>query len=84
MSYITPETTGNLPDYLSPSAGLEFADAPKGLAAVSKVPAAGWGHILAYLALCETSAPGGCGFQGRLWLRGTRPRPDCEDGQTCT
>eukprot|EP00972_Heterocapsa_arctica_P110428 16257210-Heterocapsa_arctica.AAC.1 len=66
MSYITPEITGKLPDYLSPSAGLKFADVPKDLAAISKVPAAGWGHILVYLALCETSAPGDSGFQGRL------------------
>ena len=29
--------------YLSPSAGLKFADVPNGLAAISKVPAAGQG-----------------------------------------
>ena len=28
---------------------------PNGLAAISKVPAAGWGQILAYMAFCETS-----------------------------
>ena len=28
---------------------------PNGLAAVSKVPAAGWGQILAYMAFCEVS-----------------------------
>ncbi|CAK9099696.1 Caroteno-chlorophyll a-c-binding protein (Fragment), partial [Durusdinium trenchii] len=49
MGYITPEITGKLPGYLSPSAGLKFADVPNGLAAVSKVPAAGWGQILAYM-----------------------------------
>ena len=42
MAYITPELTGKLPGYLSPSAGLKFADIPKGLGATSKVPAAGW------------------------------------------
>merc|ERR1711981_178546 len=39
MGYITPEITGKLPGYLSPSAGLKFADVPNGLAAISKVPA---------------------------------------------
>eukprot|EP00438_Fugacium_kawagutii_P030860 Skav215434 [mRNA] locus=scaffold745:262052:262802:- [translate_table: standard] len=43
------------PGYLSPSAGLKFADVPNGLAAISKVPAAGWGQILAYMAFCEVS-----------------------------
>ncbi|CAK9091890.1 unnamed protein product [Durusdinium trenchii] len=55
MGYITPEITGKLPGYLSPSAGLKFADVPNGLAAISKVPAAGWGQILAYMAFCEVS-----------------------------
>ena len=30
--------TGKFPGYLSPSAGLKFADVPNGLAALSKVP----------------------------------------------
>merc|ERR1712064_250780 len=55
MGYITPEITGKLPGYLSPSAGLKFADVPNGLAAISKVPAAGWGQIVAYAAFCELS-----------------------------
>merc|ERR1719263_2622538 len=55
MGYITPEITGKLPGYLSPSAGLKFADIPNGLAAISKVPAAGWAQIVAYGAFCETS-----------------------------
>merc|ERR1712060_755635 len=33
--------------YITPSAGLKFADIPNGLAAISKVPAAGWGQIVA-------------------------------------
>jgi hypothetical protein len=55
MGYITPEITGKLPGYLSPSMGLKFADVPNGLAAISKVPAAGWAQILAYMAYCEVS-----------------------------
>merc|ERR1711948_63733 len=55
MGYITPEITGKLPGFLSPSTGLKFADIPNGLAAISKVPAAGWGQIVAYGAFCELS-----------------------------
>merc|ERR1712224_1150396 len=55
MGYITPEITGKLPGYLSPSAGLKFADIPNVLGAISKVPAAGWGQIVAYGAFCELS-----------------------------
>merc|ERR1712060_939398 len=43
------------PGYLSPSAGLKFADIPNGLGAISKVPAAGWAQIVAYGAFCELS-----------------------------
>ena len=55
MLFDGPRITGKLPGYLSPSAGLKFADVPNGLAAISKVPAAGWGQILAYMAFCEVS-----------------------------
>ena len=55
MGYITPEITGKLPGFLSPSAGLKFADIPNGLGAISKVPAAGWAQIAAYMAFCEVS-----------------------------
>ena len=55
MGYITPEITGKLPGYLSPSAGLKFADIPNGLGAISKVPAEGWAQIVAYGAFCELS-----------------------------
>merc|ERR1712051_892255 len=55
MGYITPEITGKLPGYLSPSAGLKFEDIPNGLGAISKVPAAGWLQIVAYCAFCELS-----------------------------
>ena len=39
----------------TPSAGWKFADVPNGLVAISKVSAAGWGQILAYMAFCEVS-----------------------------
>merc|ERR1711876_49740 len=55
MGYITPEITGKLPGYLSPSQGLQFEDIPNGLGAISKVPAAGWLQILAYFGFCELS-----------------------------
>merc|ERR1711904_84946 len=55
MGYITPEITGKLPGYLSPSGGLKFADIPNGLGAISKVPNAGWAQIVAYCAFCELS-----------------------------
>jgi len=67
MGYITPEITGKLPGYLSPSAGLKFADIPNGLAAISKVPAAGWAQIVAYGAYCELSqdqSPGTAASKG--------------------
>jgi len=70
MGYITPEITGKFPGYLSPSLGLKFEDIPNGLAAVSKVPAAGWMQILAYMSFCEASVdqsagtPGGTGDLG--------------------
>merc|ERR1719210_2089310 len=56
MGYITPELTGKFPGYLSPSLDLKFQDIPNGLAAVSKVPAAGWAQILAYCFYVEVSA----------------------------
>ena len=39
----SPGDHWQIPGYLSPSAGLKFADVPNGLAAISKVPAAGQG-----------------------------------------
>merc|ERR1719346_819230 len=78
MGYITPEITGKFPGYLSPSLGLKFEDIPNGLAAVSKVPGAGWLQIIAYGLYCEAtggfgynsdnqaSAPGDCGWKPPL------------------
>merc|ERR1712107_335176 len=53
MGYITPEITGKLPGYLSPSAGLKFEDIPNGLSAISKVPGLGWSQIFAWCAYAE-------------------------------
>ena len=67
VGYITPEITGKFPGYLSPSAGLKFADIPNGLAAISKVPQAGWGQIILYMAFCEvsqTQEPGTAAYDG--------------------
>merc|ERR1712110_345962 len=55
MGYITPELTGKIPGYLSPSLELKFEDVPNGLAAISKVPGAGWLQIIAYCLFCEAS-----------------------------
>ena len=55
VGYITPELTGKLPGYFPQFAGLMPADTPIGLGTVSKVPAACWGQIVAYCALCELS-----------------------------
>merc|ERR1712038_2028595 len=70
MGYITPELVGKLPGMLSPSKGLSFAEIPNGLGAISKVPALGWGQIVAYCAACEisgmsnrTDAPGDFGWK---------------------
>ncbi|OLP79892.1 Fucoxanthin-chlorophyll a-c binding protein A, chloroplastic [Symbiodinium microadriaticum] len=72
ICYITPEVTGKLPGFLSPSAGLKFADIPNGLAAVSKVPVAGWAQIAVYFGFVEFSGgfddyksgtPGDYGFK---------------------
>merc|ERR1712100_979294 len=58
--------------YITPSAGLKFADIPNGLAAISKVPTAGWAQIAAYFGFVEFSGgfedyksgtPGDYGFK---------------------
>merc|ERR1719424_1848779 len=72
LGYITPEVVGKLPGFLSPSAGLKFSDVPNGLAAISKVPTAGWAQIAAYFGFVEFSGgfddyksgtPGDYGFK---------------------
>merc|ERR1711972_1104265 len=67
MGYITPEVTGKFPGSISPSTDLKFEDIPNGLAALAKVPGAGWAQIIAYCAFCELSqdqSPGSAGSQG--------------------
>merc|ERR1719424_2800831 len=54
MGYITPELVGKFPGEISPSLGVKFADVPNGLAALSKVPGAGWLQIVAYCLYCES------------------------------
>merc|ERR1712061_868809 len=58
MGYITPEITGKFPGYLSPSKDLSFESIPNGLAAISKVPLAGWFQIVLYCLYCEASGLG--------------------------
>ncbi len=57
--YFISEITGKFPGFLDPSTKLAFADIPNGLAAVSKVPAAGWWQMFAYAGFTEIA--GGLG-----------------------
>eukprot|EP00441_Pelagodinium_beii_P005648 CAMPEP_0197703366 /NCGR_PEP_ID=MMETSP1338-20131121/125398_1 /TAXON_ID=43686 ORGANISM="Pelagodinium beii, Strain RCC1491" /NCGR_SAMPLE_ID=MMETSP1338 /ASSEMBLY_ACC=CAM_ASM_000754 /LENGTH=1053 /DNA_ID=CAMNT_0043287261 /DNA_START=110 /DNA_END=3272 /DNA_ORIENTATION=+ len=59
MGYITPEVAGKFPGFISPSENLLFEDVPNGLAAISKVPGAGWTQILLYMGWCEVSRGAG-------------------------
>merc|ERR1712232_1218638 len=54
IGYIVPEYF-KFPGYLSPSLGIQFADVPNGLAALSKVPLAGIAQIVVFAGLIETS-----------------------------
>jgi len=47
IGYIVPEYF-KFPGFLSPSSSIKFADVPNGLAALSKVPALGWGQIVGF------------------------------------
>merc|ERR1719367_1183296 len=53
LGYIVPESLGKFPGYLSPSLDLKFADVPNGLAALSKVPGAGWLQMVLFVAGVE-------------------------------
>ena len=76
MGYITPEFY-KIPGFLSPSAGLKFADVPNGLKALDVVPTEGWLQIIALGGFYETcvnkpvnpSEPGNYG-RGRLGFTG--------------
>jgi len=52
LGYMVPEGY-RFEGYLSPSEGIQFSDVPHGLAAISKVPAAGWAQILAFAGYIE-------------------------------
>jgi hypothetical protein len=52
VGYIVPEFY-KWPGYLSPSSKLMFKDVPNGLAAMSKVPAAGWAQIIVFAGYME-------------------------------
>merc|ERR1719159_1975051 len=50
--YIVPEYF-KFPGFISPSAGLSFADIPNGMAAISKVPSLGWVQIVFFTGIME-------------------------------
>merc|ERR1711972_275642 len=78
MGYMTPELGLRLPGFLSPSTGLKFTDVPNGLAAISKVPSAGWAQIAAYMAYCEVSqkqAPGTPAYEGNFGFKAIPDSP---------
>merc|ERR1711920_405162 len=85
MGYITPEITGKFPGMISPSSGLSFEDVPNGLAALSKVPGAGWAQIIAYCAFCELSqdqSPGSPGSVGDFgWKLLTSSDPEAKQNK---
>jgi hypothetical protein len=54
IGYIAPEYF-RFPGYLSPSEDIKFSDVPNGLAAFSKVPAAGWLQIFLFAGFMEAT-----------------------------
>merc|ERR1719277_2351387 len=54
LGYIVPEYF-KWPGFCSPSKGLAFSDIPSGLAALGKVPGAGWFQIFLFCGLMETN-----------------------------
>jgi len=77
LGYITAELY-RWPGFISPSTKLAFADVPNGLAAISKVPSAGWLQVLGFIGgmertLCNQEpnrAPGDCSRCGVLGVPG--------------
>jgi len=55
MGYIVPEYF-RFPGYCSPSDAVTFESIPNGLAALEKVPGAGWGQWIAFCGFCEIYA----------------------------
>merc|ERR1712127_863082 len=53
MGYIAPTAGPHFPGYCSPSENLKFEDIPDGLAALSKVPGAGWLQIFLFIGIIE-------------------------------
>merc|ERR1719291_144423 len=53
IGYIVPEYF-KWPGYLSPNAGIKFAEVPNGLGALSKVPASGWAQIFIFCGALDT------------------------------
>jgi len=53
MGYIAPSAGPHFSGYCSPSMGLTFDEIPNGLAALSKVPGAGWCQIFLFCGLIE-------------------------------
>ena len=83
MGYITPGLGLKFPGYLAPSSGLQFADVPNGLEAISVVPAAGWVQIGMYMAMCAVSSdqsPGTPGAKGDFGFKA----PTSSDPATLT
>jgi len=54
LGMIWPDLFGKWDGFISPSENIKFADIPSGIAAVAKVPLAGWGQILFVAGLIET------------------------------
>jgi len=52
LGYIVPEYF-KWPGYCSPTLGVEFQTTPNGLAAISKIPGAGWAQIFLFCGLIE-------------------------------
>merc|ERR1719413_54171 len=85
LGYIVPEYF-KWPGYVSPSAGVQFADVPNGLAALSKVPGAGWVQIIAFCGSMEKNVfvydssrgPGDFDSAGALGVPGAKGIDDPE------
>merc|ERR1719222_439821 len=64
IGMVWPDIFGKFDGYLSPSAGLKFADVPSGLDAIYKVPVEGWVQILILAGVMETKLFGDKSFGG--------------------
>ena len=67
--------------YLSPSMGIKVSDVPNGLAAISKVPSAGWAQIPAYGAFCglpQDQSPGTAASTGDFGFKAPTSKDPAE------